>query len=60
MGNCFSTDHSVEYHIHTDVTCITKELQQKYRLGTVSNRLLGFGMGEGGLKHVLPDPNPRP
>ena len=37
MGN-----HIAEDHIHTDIiTCNIEELQQKYRLGTVSNRLLG-------------------
>ena len=41
MGNCYSTDHIAEDHIHTDITCNTEELQQKYCLGTVSNRLLG-------------------
>ena len=32
-------------HIHTGITCNTEEPQQKYRLGTVSNRLLGGGGG---------------
>ena len=41
MGNCYSTDHIAKDHIHTDITCNTEEPQQKYRLGTVSNRLLG-------------------
>ena len=41
MGNCYSIDHIAEYDIHTDITCNTEEPQQKYRLGTVSNRLLG-------------------
>ena len=49
MGECYSADH-----IHKDITCNIEEPQQKYRLGTVSNRLLGGG---GGLKHVLLDPN---
>ena len=57
MGNCYSADHIAEDHIHTDITCNTEEPQQKYRLGTVSNRLVGGG---GGLKYVLLDPNPRP
>ena len=40
--------------MHTDITtCNTDEPQQKYRLGMVSNRLLG-GRG-GGLKLVLLD-----
>ena len=59
MGNCYSADHIDEDHIHTDihVTCNIEEPQQKYRLGTVSNKLLGGGGGGGGLKHVLLDPN---
>ena len=36
----------------------TEEPQQKYRLGTVSNRLLG-GVGGGGL-NMLTGPKPRP
>ena len=31
-------------HIHTDIRCNFEERQQKYRLGTVSNRLLGGGL----------------
>ena len=54
MGKCYSIDHTAEDHIHKDITCNTAEPQQKYRLGMVSNRLLG------GLKYILPDPNPRP
>ena len=53
MGNCYSADHTAEDHIHTDITCNIEETQQRYRLGTVSKRLLG------GLKLVLLDPNPR-
>ena len=56
MGNCYSTDHIAEDHIHIDVTCNIDEPQQKYCLGTVRNRLLG----KGGLKYVLLDPNPHP
>ena len=41
MGNIYSIDHIAEDHIHTDITCNIEEPQQKYRLGTVSNRLLG-------------------
>ena len=51
MGNCYSIVHIAEDHIHTDITCNTEEPQQKYRLGTVSNSLLGV------LKQVLLDPN---
>ena len=43
MGNRYSADHIAKDHIHTDVACNTEEPQQKYRLGTVSNRLLGGG-----------------
>ena len=56
MGNCYSGDHIAEDHIHTDITCYIEEPQQKYRLGTVSNELLGGG---GGLKLALLGPNPR-
>ena len=52
MGNCYSIEHIDEDHIHTDITYNTEESQQKYRLGTVSNKLLGVG-----LKRVLPYPN---
>ena len=45
MGNCYSIDHIDENHIHTDITYNTEEPQQKYRLGTVSNILLGQGAG---------------
>ena len=53
VGNCYSNDHIAEDHIHTYITCNREEPLQKYRLGTVSNRLEG-------LKLVLLDPNPRP
>ena len=43
MDNCYSVDHIAADHIHTDITCNIKEPQNKYRLGTVSNRLLGGG-----------------
>ena len=45
MGNYYSTDHIAENHIHTDITYNTEESQQKYRLGTVSNRLRARGEG---------------
>ena len=41
MANCYSADHNAEDNIHTDIPCNTEEPQQKYRFGTVSNRLLG-------------------
>ena len=44
MSNCFSADQIAEDHIHTDITCNIEEQQQKYRLGTVSYRLLGGGL----------------
>ena len=50
MGSCYSANHFAKDHIHTGITSITEEPQQKYRLGTVSYRLLG-------LNHVLLDPN---
>ena len=41
MGSCYSGNHIAIDHIHTDITaCNVKESQQKYRLGTVSNRLM--------------------
>ena len=41
MSNCYSADHIAEDHIHKDITCNIDEPQQKYRLGTVSNRFIG-------------------
>ena len=41
MGNRYSAKHISKDHIHTYITCNTEEPQQKYRLGTVSKRLLG-------------------
>ena len=43
MGNCYSAHDIAEDHIHTDITCNIEETQQKYSLGTVSNRLLEGG-----------------
>ena len=40
MGNWYSADHINEDHIHTEKTYNIEEPQQKYRLRTVSNRLL--------------------
>ena len=51
MGNCYSTDHIAEDHIHTDITSNIEEQQQKYRPGTVSNRLLGAYTCFTGCKH---------
>ena len=45
---------SVSEDFLPSIACNTEEPQQKYRLGTVSNRLLD------GLIRVLQDPNPRP
>ena len=59
MGNCYSTDHIAEDHLHTDITCNIEDPQQKNRLGTVSNGFLGGGGGGGVNKHVLPESNPR-
>ena len=50
MGNGYSIDHTAEDYIHIDITCNIEEPQQKYRFGTVSNRLRG-------LKLVVLDPN---
>ena len=47
MGNCYSDDHIAEDHIHTNITCNIEELQHKYRIGTVSNRLPVGGGGGG-------------
>ena len=41
MGSCYSADHIAEDHLHTGITCNIEEPHQKYRLVTVSNRLLG-------------------
>ena len=43
MGNCYSADHIAKDHIHIDITFNTEEPQQRCRLKTVSNRLLGGG-----------------
>ena len=40
IGNFYSIDHIAEDHTHTNITCSIEEPQQKYRIGTVSNRLL--------------------
>ena len=41
MGNCYSIYHTTEDHKYTDIIRNTEGPQQKYRLGTVSKRLLG-------------------
>ena len=39
MGNRHSGDNTAEDHVHKDLTtCYTEEPQQKFRLGTVSNK----------------------
>ena len=63
MGNSYSIDNIAEDYLQTDITCNIEEPQQKYRLETVSSRLLGgvcVGRGGGGLKHVVLAPNLRP
>ena len=47
MSNCYSGDNIAGDHIHTGITtCNIEEPQQRYRLGTVSNRSLeGWGGG---------------
>ena len=42
MGSFNLGYHIAEAHIHTDFTaCDIEEPSEKYRIGTVSNRLLG-------------------
>ena len=41
MGSCYSVDHIAEDHKHMDMN--TEGPQQKYRLETVSSRLLEEG-----------------
>ena len=41
MGSCYSGDHIAEAHIHMDIKTCNIEEQQMYRLGRVSDRLLG-------------------
>ena len=65
MGSYSSCYHIAEDHINTDITTYNiEEQQQKYRLGTVNNRLVGGEAGRsgggGGLNHVLLDPSLRP
>ena len=43
MGSCYLGDYIAEDHIHTNITFNIEEPQQKYRLGTASNRLLRVG-----------------
>ena len=46
MDSCYSGDNIPGDHMHRGITtCIIEEPQQKYRLGTVSNRLLGAFTG---------------
>ena len=46
MDNSCTGYYTAEDHIHTDITTFnTEETQQKYRLGTVSERLLGVAAG---------------
>ena len=46
MGSCYSGDHTAKDHIHTGIICNIDEPRQKYRLGTVSNKLQGDGGGD--------------
>ena len=41
MGNSYSADHIAKDRKHSDITCNPEDSKQKYRLETVSNRLLG-------------------
>ena len=45
MGSCYSDDYFFRDRINLDITCNPEEPQRKYRLGTVSNRLLVGGRG---------------
>ena len=56
MGKYYSTDHSAEYHIYTNITYNTEEPQPPWNGQSWITR----GRMGGGLKHILPDPNPRP
>ena len=47
MGNFYSIDHIADDHMYTGIRCNTEEPQLKYRLGTVSNRLLECVCGGG-------------
>ena len=59
MGSCYSGDRNAEDHMHTNRrTSNIEDAQQKYRLGTASNRSLGEGMGRG--QRVSLDSNRRP
>ena len=60
MGKCYLTDYIAEDHIHTNITSNTEEPQQKYSLGTVSNRLLGGGGGGRGGLNMFTGPEHRP
>ena len=56
MSSCYSGDHIAEGRIHSDITiCNIEDQQQRYRLGTVSNKLL-----EGGLNMFYWIQIPRP
>ena len=62
MDICYSRGFIAGDHIHTDKsTCNIGEPLLKYRLGMVSNILLGRELGAGGgLERVQLDLNPRP
>ena len=45
MASRYLDNHIAGDHIHTDKTCKIEEQQQKYHLGTLSNRLIGAGGG---------------
>ena len=38
VGNCYLINNIAEDHTHTGIICNIKEPQQKYRLGTASNK----------------------
>ena len=63
MGSRHSGEHTAGDHLQMDITTYNiEEAQKRYRLKTVSYRLLGSSWAEqgGGALHVLLDPNRRP
>ena len=56
MGSCYSGERIAEDNMLTDIIPNINKSQKKYRLGTVSNILLG----EVGAYTCSMDPNPRP
>ena len=60
MSSCHSGDHIAGDRIHTDIaTCNIEEPQQKYRTGTVNNRLPGKGGGSNMFSWAQTSPSSR-